>query len=70
MSDEERLLRFCLAGAQVDEMRAAGPMRTIYGFEQPLERLLKELTQRRRSWNYVRLEGRDLSLTLRAAAQP
>ena len=63
-SDEERLLRFCFAGNQVDEMRAAGPMRTIYGFEQPLERLLKELV-RRKSWHFVRLEYRGVDVTLR-----
>jgi oxaloacetate decarboxylase alpha subunit len=62
-SDEERLLRFCFAGNQVDEMLAAGPVRTVYGFEQPLERLLRELA-RRKSWHYVHLEGRGVDLTL------
>ena len=66
LSDEERLLRFCFAGNQVDEMLAAGPIRTVYTFEQPLERLLKELV-RRRSWHYLRLEGAGIDLTLRAA---
>lgn len=66
LSDEERLLRFCFAGNQVHEMLAAGPIRTAYTFEQPLERLLKELV-RRRSWHYVRLEGAGIDLTLRAA---
>jgi len=67
LSDEERLLRFCLAGNQVEEMRAAGPMRTAYAFEQPLERLLKGLAQRK-SWHYVRLEGAGVDFTIRAPA--
>jgi oxaloacetate decarboxylase alpha subunit len=58
ISDEERLLRFCLAGDQVGEMRAAGPMRTVYSFEKPLVRLLREVSSRK-SWHYVRLEIRD-----------
>ena len=58
ISDEERLLRFCLAGDQVGEMRAAGPMRTVYSFERPLVTLLKELSSRK-SWHYVRLEIRN-----------
>jgi oxaloacetate decarboxylase (Na+ extruding) subunit alpha len=66
-SDEERLLRFCFAGNQVDEMRAAGPIRTEYLFVPPLERLMKELTQRK-SWHYVRLEGPGIDLTLQAGA--
>lgn len=66
LSDDERLLRVCFAGNQVDEMLAAGPIRTVYTFEQPIERLLKELV-RRKSWHYVRLEGAGINLTLRAA---
>lgn len=66
-SDEERLLRFCFAGNQVDEMRAAGPIRTIYGFEQPLERLLRELSGRK-SWHYVRLECKGVDVTLGAGS--
>lgn len=68
LSDEERLLRFCFAGKQVDDMRAAGPIRTSYSFERPLERLLKELTHRK-SWHHISLEHADLKLSLRNAAQ-
>ncbi len=49
ISDDERLLRFMLAGSQVDEMLAAGPMVTEYAFEKPLVRLVRELSQRRLS---------------------
>jgi oxaloacetate decarboxylase alpha subunit len=63
MNDEERLLRFCFAGNQVDEMRAAGPIRSVYGFEQPLERLLKELTNRR-TWHYIRVQGPGIDITV------
>ena len=48
MSDEERLLRYSYAGSQVDEMLAAGPVKTEYSFETPIVRLLKELTKRPR----------------------
>ena len=46
ISDEERLLRYLYAGSQVDEMLAAGPIKTEYHFEQPLVRLLNEITKR------------------------
>jgi oxaloacetate decarboxylase (Na+ extruding) subunit alpha len=68
MSDEERLMRFCLAGSQVDEMRASGPMRTDYSFARPIDRLVKELAARR-SWHFVRLEGEGVCLTLRASGE-
>ena len=43
LNDEERLLRHLYAGTQVDDMRAAGAMKTEYEFDQPIVRLLKEL---------------------------
>jgi oxaloacetate decarboxylase alpha subunit len=46
-SDDERILRFMFAGTQVDEMLAAGPMKTEYVFEKPLVRLIRELAARR-----------------------
>jgi oxaloacetate decarboxylase alpha subunit len=46
-SDDERLLRFMFAGSQVDDMLAAGPMKTEYVFEKPLVRLVRELAKRR-----------------------
>lgn len=46
-SDDERILRFMFAGSQVDDMLAAGPMRTEYAFEKPLVRLMRELAARR-----------------------
>jgi oxaloacetate decarboxylase alpha subunit len=46
-SDDERILRFMFAGQQVDEMLAAGPMRTDYMFEAPLVKLVRELAARR-----------------------
>ena len=45
--DDERLLRFMFAGPQVDEMRAAGAMKTEYLFQAPLVRLVQELASRR-----------------------
>lgn len=46
-SDDERVLRFMFAGNQVDEMLAAGPMRTDYIFEKPLVQLVRSLTERK-----------------------
>ena len=46
-SDDERILRFMFAGTQVDQLLAAGPMKTGYVFEKPLVRLVRELAERR-----------------------
>ena len=46
-SDDERILRFMFAGQQVDEMLAAGAMKTEYVFEAPLVKLVRELAARR-----------------------
>jgi oxaloacetate decarboxylase (Na+ extruding) subunit alpha len=46
-SDDERALRSMFAGNQVDDMLAAGPMQTHYSFEQPLVRLIRELSARK-----------------------
>ncbi len=48
ISDEERLLRHLYAGSQVDDMLAAGPMRTGFSYDKPLVRLLSELAKRPR----------------------
>lgn len=47
-SDDERILRYMFAGRQVDDMLAAGAMKTEYEFEQPLVRLVRELASRPR----------------------
>jgi len=47
ISDDERVLRFMFAGTQVDEMLAAGAMKTEYLFEKPLVKLVRELAERR-----------------------
>ena len=52
LSDEERVLRFCFAGNEVNAMRAAGPMQTSYSYESPLSVLLKGLTERRK-WRRI-----------------
>jgi oxaloacetate decarboxylase (Na+ extruding) subunit alpha len=45
--DDERLLRYMFAGPQVDEMRAAGAMKTEVLFQAPLVQLVQELSKRR-----------------------
>jgi len=46
--DDERLLRFMFAGGHlIDAMKAAGPTRTTYTFEQPLASLVRQLSERR-----------------------
>ena len=65
-SDEERLLRFCLAGRQVDDMKAAGATKTAYSIEQPLETLMKEMSKRR-NWHSFELTAPGIALTMHAA---
>jgi oxaloacetate decarboxylase alpha subunit len=55
--DDERLLRFMFAGPQVDEMRAAGAMKTEYLFQAPLVRLVQELAARRVSRVHFSMAG-------------
>lgn len=46
--DDERLLRFMFAGGHlVDDMKAAGPTKTEYMFDQPLVTLIRELAKKR-----------------------
>ncbi|KAB2919013.1 MAG: pyruvate carboxylase subunit B [Hyphomicrobiaceae bacterium] len=47
VGDDERILRFMFAGQQVDDMLAAGAMKTDYAFEKPLVQLVRELADRR-----------------------
>jgi hypothetical protein len=63
MSDDERLLRYSCAGSQVDDMLAAGPMKTEYDFNQPLLHLLGELTKRRK-YRHVYIEKGPVRLEL------
>jgi len=63
-SDDERLLRFMFAGSQVDEMLAAGPMRTAYSALEPLAALLSELAKRPKLARVAIHKG-DLRLELR-----
>jgi oxaloacetate decarboxylase alpha subunit len=46
--DDERLLRFMLAGTQVDEMLAAQPMDTTYSASSPIVDLVDKLVHRRK----------------------
>ncbi|MBI3372586.1 MAG: pyruvate carboxylase subunit B [Betaproteobacteria bacterium] len=55
-SDDERILRYMFAGPQVDDMLAAGAMKTSYRFENPLVRLVRELAKRPRIAR-VRMSG-------------
>ena len=64
-SDDERLLRYCFAGNQVDEMLSTGLIRSDYAFEQPLAQLVKGLTVRRK-WHCFHISGKGLNLTLRS----
>jgi len=66
MSDEERLLRYEYAGSQVDDMLAAGPIRTQYEFDVPLVRLLKEIASRPRLAR-VYISTSELELDLRSS---
>jgi oxaloacetate decarboxylase (Na+ extruding) subunit alpha len=63
-SDDERLLRFMLAGNQVDQMLAAQPMDTSCVLSKPLVTLVKELIGRRRPGR-VHVRKGDLEIDLR-----
>ena len=67
MSDEERLLRHLYAGTQVDDMRAAGAMRTEYSFDKPIVHLLKELAKRPRAGR-IFIEKGDFRLEMNGTA--
>ena len=67
MSDEERLLRCSYAGSQVDDMLAAGPIRTEYFFEKPLVRLLNELSKRPK-FARVHIENKEFRLELKTSS--
>ncbi len=67
-TDDERLLRFCLAGRQVDDMKAVGPTRTEYAVEQPLGLLIKEMGKRR-NWHTFALTGPSFELNLRSSKE-
>ncbi len=67
--DDERLLRFMLAGTQVDEMLAAGPMDTSYSASSPIVDLVTKLARRRRPGRiHVRKGDFELSLGTKPAA--
>jgi oxaloacetate decarboxylase (Na+ extruding) subunit alpha len=62
-SDDERLLRFMLAGTQVDDMLAAGPMETSYSAASPIVDLVTKLAQRRKPGRvYIRKGDFELSM--------
>ena len=66
-SDDERLLRFVFAGSEVDDMIAAGPIRTtdFSALDQPLTGLLAELAKRPQIRTF-RYGGDGIELALRA----
>jgi len=66
MSDEERLLRHAYAGTQVEDMFAAGPIKTDYVYETPLLRLIEDAMKRPKRAR-VTIETKDFRLDLRAA---
>lgn len=65
-SDDERLLRYMYAGAQVDDMLATGPARTEYQFEKPLVRLLRELAKRR-DRRHIYIERGDVKIEIQSS---
>ena len=47
MDDEERMLRYLFKGTQVNDMLAAGAIRTEYIFDKPIVHLIRELARRK-----------------------
>ncbi|HWD36217.1 MAG TPA: carboxylase, partial [Casimicrobiaceae bacterium] len=65
--DDERLLRFMLAGTQVDEMLAAQPMDTRYSAKSPIVDLVEQLVKRRKPGRvYIRKGDFEFSATSKA----
>jgi len=65
MSDEERLLRYSFAGSQVDDMLAAGPMKTEYRFDRPLVRFLDEIAKRK-NFKHIYITKGDIHVEIHA----
>ena len=63
-SDDELALRAMFAGRQVDDMLAAGPIKTEYTIDQPLVRFIRDLTKRTK-FTHVVVEKGDLKLEIR-----
>ncbi len=68
ISDEERLLRYACAGSQVDEMLAAGPIKTEYRYDQPLVDMLKDIAMRPKLAR-VYIEKPDMKIEFRRTAE-
>ncbi|MBI2857440.1 MAG: biotin carboxyl carrier protein, partial [Chloroflexi bacterium] len=65
ISDEELLLRILYPKQHVDAMLAAGPIKNNYPRgDKPVMALINELTKRKDT-SYIRVEKKDLALTLR-----
>lgn len=67
MTDEERLLRYAFAGSQVDDMLAAGKVKTEYTIQKPLLQLLDHVA-RHAKLGRVRIETKGLHLEMRGRA--
>ena len=67
-SDDERLLRYMFSGSEVDDMLAAGPMRTQYSFGTPLVDLMRELVKMPKAGRVFIRKG-ELQLELSGAPQ-
>lgn len=65
-SDDERLLRFMFPGNDVQDMLAAGPLKTEYSLQQPLDRLLSAVAKRERVAHFAVSKGRETMSFTRA----
>jgi oxaloacetate decarboxylase alpha subunit len=65
LDDEERLLRHSQSSAHIDEMLAAGPIKTEYRYESPVVQLLKEIARRPKAGR-VYIQRDDLLIDLRS----
>lgn len=58
-TDDERLLRFMFPGNDVENMLAAGPLKTEYSLQQPLDRLLAAVSKRERVAHFAVSKGSE-----------
>jgi oxaloacetate decarboxylase (Na+ extruding) subunit alpha len=66
-SDDERLLRYMFSGNEVDDMIAAGPLKTEFSVKTPINRLLTALGERRTVRHFALQKGSEQIALTRGA---
>lgn len=62
-SDDERLLRFCLIGDHVDQMKSATKIKSEFSVQHPITTLLKNISSRK-DWQRITIKKSKFELTI------